>query len=441
MLRPISPHFDKLPPVIQLLLRELVAEDESDIFKRLEQLAPELQRQAQWSLESFDYVDLRAAPDFSRHTVGLYDALNPFIPDAKCFNFDCRVHLAKQIGRSVGIYADRVLLPDLLTDRIAWTAEWDESAILALATEALTLLSVAPLLEAGLFEFYSPYYVSCTACRDAFDQQVEQLTVSSISRMESDLKVERNGNRLTLDTSYIYGSSMVWSRDLSKKERKALKKGGSLEDIVLGDYAHMVDEHIRATLNTIRFTSRLGGTTFANSRVGLLAARELDASIPDKREIREWESERSATLPWLGDLSMSQVMELRQEADRALPRFRERMTALMGSEKAGAMKASDLVSALREEAAEVEQELLALDLPGQESFRTGYGLLGITVSVYGFASEFLHPGAAIGGLFGLLYQLHQSHSSDKEKSDLLMSHPGYVLVKAKELVQHAPHKQ
>ena len=88
-------------------------------------------------------------------------------------------------------------------------------------------------------------------------------------------------------------------------------------------------------------------------------------------------------------------------------------------------------------AAEVKAELNALDIKREAQFRTVSGVLGMTISVYGFAGEFLAAGAAPTGLGALLGLIHTADHKDRTESAKVTSRPGYVLVKAKELLEHA----
>jgi hypothetical protein len=99
---------------------------------------------------------------------------------------------------------------------------------------------------------------------------------------------------------------------------------------------------------------------------------------------------------------------------------------------------ADAIEELRADAAEVEAELKALSPGAEETFRNVAGVLGITIAVYGFVGDALPPGVALGGLMSLLGLLHTSARNDQHKEAQLVSKPAYVLVKAKELLEHAP---
>ena len=96
-----------------------------------------------------------------------------------------------------------------------------------------------------------------------------------------------------------------------------------------------------------------------------------------------------------------------------------------------------LVKRLEEEAEEVSSELSALNFPQQERDRTGLGLLGLTISIYGMVGEVPLQAMAFGGLIALLGLLHTTRRGDHKEHAKLVSRPGYVLLKAKELAEHA----
>ena len=91
---------------------------------------------------------------------------------------------------------------------------------------------------------------------------------------------------------------------------------------------------------------------------------------------------------------------------------------------------------LRNEAAEVEAELGALNIGGELKFRTLSGTLGLTIAIYGVAAGLLPVAAGLGSLLSLLGLIHAAERNDKKQYDLLTSRLGYVLIKAKDIVTH-----
>jgi hypothetical protein len=61
----------------------------------------------------------------------------------------------------------------------------------------------------------------------------------------------------------------------------------------------------------------------------------------------------------------------------------------------------------------------------------------MTLSVYGMAGDMPMQAVALTGLIAMLGLLHTTRRSDHQAHARLISRPGYVLVKAKELAEHA----
>jgi hypothetical protein len=194
------------------------------------------------------------------------------------------------------------------------------------------------------------------------------------------------------------------------------------------------------TVRDIRSAERMTSPLFSASKLDVMALRMIDEAPVGVREITSWERSRSVNLPWIGELSVEQVAQLRIEAADALPRFRESFLRALMQPPDNDRAAIEAIQRLRAEAEEVASELKALNVTRGSSFRTTAGLLGVTASVYGFGSGFVPPAGAIGGLLSLLGLLHGSARKDEQDEAKLRSKPGYVLLKARELLDHDAHK-
>ena len=145
------------------------------------------------------------------------------------------------------------------------------------------------------------------------------------------------------------------------------------------------------------------------------------------------DAERSVDVPWVSELDALQIVQLRQEASKALPAFREQMARALCT--GDSSSAQSVVHDLREQAAEVRAELGVSRDKSARYWKTAYGLLGLGLSAYGVANEQILPGVA--GLLPVL-QLLIGHKTGHEASVAkLESRPGYVLVKAQQLLAHA----
>ncbi|MGZ3325191.1 MAG: hypothetical protein ACXU9C_29990, partial [Xanthobacteraceae bacterium] len=97
--------------------------------------------------------------------------------------------------------------------------------------------------------------------------------------------------------------------------------------------------------------------------------------------------------------------------------------------------ARELVMELREQSHEVRAELQAAQKNSAKYWKTTYALLGLGLSAYGVATDQVVAG--VGGLLPLI-NLLISHKSGHEKDiSKLTTKPGYVLVKAQDILAHA----
>jgi hypothetical protein len=165
---------------------------------------------------------------------------------------------------------------------------------------------------------------------------------------------------------------------------------------------------------------------------------QCDGRLPqNRRELRAFEDSRALDVPWVSELSPSQVLELREEASNAIPLFREMLAraTTYDADQSSKGLTNDLIADLRTQAAEVRSELSSKQSKSARYWRTAYGVLGLGISAYGVATDQVLPG--LGGLLPiiqLLIEHRTGHESDVEK---LKTRPGYVLVKAQDILAHA----
>src|SRR5262249_34060644 len=109
---------DDLPPPVQLVLEEGLADPSNrrEFDRTFRRLLPELQRQSRWTLDNFEYADdTPTAGAVSPLTITASGALNPLTPSALCVRPKCREDAARAFARTLGLYADAVTLPDVIT--------------------------------------------------------------------------------------------------------------------------------------------------------------------------------------------------------------------------------------------------------------------------------------------------------------------------------------
>jgi hypothetical protein len=433
---------DGLPPVVQLLLREPPTDrqlGDLEQFRRyLKRLLPELKRQALWTIKHFDYPIDAADPRVKGFVIRPSTGLDPFSTFAKCADPRCRVLNAQQVARSIGLYGDTVMIADRFTTAILHTDKLTAGALFWIATLLRVLVTLKPMFESGVFQFYQSARSYCEHHRREFFMQIDEATEAVLEQTKDGIHFERSGNLVEIHSNKLHEPPLVMPAPLTKSDKAKLKNGVPLETVGILLAKEVFAEEVFESFLDLNNASNFRAVTFSNSRVSLLTAQYVERAVPLKEDIAVWEAARSAVLPWVRDLSVAQVLELRQEAANALPRLRAALGTAMSDQAADSPAVKEVVNRLQEEAAEVSAELKALKLPQKERDRVGLGLLGLTLSIYGIAGDIPLQAMAVSGLVTLLGLLHTTRRSDHQEHEKLTSKPGYVLVKAKELTEHAP---
>lgn len=430
-----------IPPVIRILLDEDIdaVRNPAEIKRFYRPLLPELRKQARWTMTNWKYFDEQQDPHPDAFLITASGSLNPLSHKAICFHPNCRVAAADHFACTVGLYADIVTVPDTLSATLLLKERLSELQLLTFAYDVLVVKALEPLIRAGIVRFRKAYFTFCKKHHRVFDQLVEQATNKLLTNVESELKFKRRKNFITVDTGRLYDPPLLEIKEIPPQIQHELDNGRSIEEVGRELFTSTLHDMLSGILIDMSSASRVGATLFSSSRFDLLCIRSLEATVPRLSKIEAWEANRSAQLPWIQNLSARDVVRLREEAITALPRFRETILRILRTTE-HSYEAAKAVAELRSEAAELTAELHALKITDEKRFRNVAGALGITISVYGFASGFVSPSVALGSLISLLALLHSSSRKDEQEMEKLKSRPSYVLLKAKEITTHSKHK-
>uniref|UniRef100_UPI0028B089BF hypothetical protein n=1 Tax=Achromobacter sp. TaxID=134375 RepID=UPI0028B089BF len=165
---------------------------------------------------------------------------------------------------------------------------------------------------------------------------------------------------------------------------------------------------------------------------GSLARQE--GWVRDRREVRVFDERRNVNLPWVSELNAEQILQLREEASQALPALRELMSRHLSFSEVNGANEADIVGELREQAVEVRNELDATRKHAARYWKVAYATLGLGISAYGLGSG--QVAASLGGLLPILQLLIQHETTTEHQLGKARHRPGYVLLKASELLQH-----
>jgi hypothetical protein len=446
-----------LPPVIQIVLDEQLSRFSSsrELAAKIaaSDLDKELQRQALWSAEQFAYDANAAAGLPVGFSVAPSISLNPFASTAKCGSTACRAKSNEDFVKTVGLYTDVAFLPDPLTPMLVQNGV-KASHSKEFYEAVKTLQYIMPLVQAGVIRFITPFHHYCRQCHRRITDSVDRATDSLLIDIQSDIHAEifkeKKVIHVFIRTPLLYPASdhpLVWHvplRGASMKEFTRICGTGSRPKQTQACRIHLAElirKRLRGELLQVLFdvkaSREMKALMLAGSRVEPLFLSRLERSAPAVDELEHWESLRTLHLPWIHELSVEEVLRLREEAHLALPRLREMLDRRLNTPvHDSAEKVRETISELREQAAEVEAELGGLELGKERNYRAGMGGLAMLFVVYAVASGV--PQLQAGGIGALLATLAHLRSTERaQAAELakLASKPAFALFKAKRIIE------
>lgn len=432
---------DSLPPLVRLILDE-----EVDTFRNLGEVKKfvrerrrEYRNQSEWTREKYAYPARESAQGIGAFVAVPSAGLDLFSGEGACQAYECRLGYVQPFAQSLGLYADTIYLSDPFTEFFMGErfSEWD---LTLLAGHISTLKLLTPLVDAGIVRFRPARGTYCEGCFEKVYEGANAIAEELRLSYSDNFEVIREKDSAAVRCHGLYGEEDVYTTvaRITKKQPVLPEDGELVRRYLLRDIA----DALTASANAREHS----GTVISNSRVAVAALLQAEGRRPRVGSLEQWENLRSATLPWVENLSIQQVLHLRVEADKALPRLRERLAqALRPLSTDDAAKASDrledCVAELRAEAAEVAAELDTLKRTGGRSFSEMVGTLGLTISGYGYFSDAVGAAPTLTGLVTLLGLVHQTGRHRREAVEELRSRPGYVLLKAQDILRHASTRQ
>lgn len=419
-----------VPPVLVLLREELSrCSSLEEMRARVNDMLPELRDQAEvFERRQVDRgSDSKQSGRFEVHLDGELDLL----AGRGCLDLRCRLAAAQRIAQSVGLVADRVWITDLLTERFLNVEEPTTEWIDAIISDVQVLTVLFPLISAGVVRFRSPWVPTCTACLEHFYATSETLAERLIDIFAEEFVIEPlSDGGFSINTGTCREPSIVY-QTIPKNQRPDSPLPEPMQ--VVSDWIH---NELTSAFWKAREAALTGGAVFSNSRVGLAGMLEQEGQLVDRGTLALRDKRRAFTIPWVSELNPRQIVQLREEIDRSLPRFRELVAqALSAKADGGSPTAPEaLLLELRTQAAEVRAELEVIRNKSARYWKTTYGLLGVGLSIYGIGADDVSASAT--GLLPLIHLLIEHKTGQEAEVAKLRTKPGYVLVKAQDLLAH-----
>lgn len=418
-----------VPPAVPLLLSELrggPVGSFADFATRFRQLLPELRSQSEWYYAQ--PAEASPAQPTGKLDIYLDGGLELFDSVSTCPSLDCRLKAAKQFSRSVGLLGDTVWLTDFLTPDLIDFGRLTDEKVAALINHTLVLSELEPLISAGILRFRPAPAALCMSCSSELERRIEKISTQLMQLFHSEFDIDEShdGSNLLNTGSLCYPPVFVIP------SRKVRADDGAAFTNIAWEF---IGNAVRRALWTAQQAAPSGGSVFSNSKVAMAAFAHIEGTANDRAQLRLLEASRDMTIPYVSNLTPAQIVQLRDEADTALPAFRESLARALEAAPRKPGVVADTMASLREQAAEVRGELQSTSQHAGRFWKTAYSTLGFGACAYGAASGNIP--LALTGLLPLM-QLMVSHKAGSEKDiDRLKRRPGYVLLKAQDILAHA----
>lgn len=418
---------ESVPPAISLLLGEIgEAATWKEARKKLRGLLPDLAAQSEAFLGREDsYKTVATSNDFAIH---MHGALDLFTEDG-CRFLPCRIKAVDRLARSIGLIADSVWITDSISSRFIDFGRSTNEKVDAVLDDVVVLSRLSPLIEAGIIRFSPSQARYCHGCFNKFVMNVDDIASELLPMFGREITVKKDKQiGYIIETGNCCDPPVIQVNDLLG--RKPPKAAEAARDFI--------NDQVRSALSVARNAAVSGGCIVSNSRVALAGLMQKDGRLVERGALLQMERDREISVPWVSSLTPAQVIQLRQEASKALPSFRNAMASALaysGDSNSTAAKTRELIASLRSQADEVREELEVKQKQSTRYWKTTYALLGLGLSAYGVASD--QAATGIAGMLPLIQLLIDHKSGEEERIERLKHRPSYLLVKAQKLLEHA----
>jgi len=319
-----------------------------------------------------------------------------------------------------------VVMHDFVFDKILLSDARSNASIDSLLADVVVLKVMKPLIEQNLIVFEPPFIAACSHCLAEVDSQISSITEQMYSKFRDSMKAGRSKDgRTFIDSGPLYNPPLYFYPGTTR--------GSPIRQLV--------EQCVRAAILDVASAANTGGAIFSNSPIGMAAVLASEGRFSGPQGMRALSAQRAGSLPWVRGLSITQTLELRREAKQALPQLREFLARNLGaidltSGGQGTTEAH-YIAELREQSEAVKAELQLVTSKRSRLAKNSLGIGILGISALGLATDKIDLSTAALALFGALSSLRATNSSHEEHAARQKSRPGYVLVAAETILQHA----
>ncbi|MCG6535544.1 MAG: hypothetical protein L7F78_12835 [Syntrophales bacterium LBB04] len=293
------------------------------------------------TLHNYHYCD----DDINRHSgfnITLGGSLDILSPAAGCASPECKRNEALNIARTVGLLANKVFVTDHLSALLScYSNNLVDAGRVRMMTAVLKTL--APFIDNNTIELRTPVVHFCQNCQNNIDAQI-MLFLDSVIDCEAEFELRYLGQQKQDHLIVINSPELARLCEapaalvqISKKEYSSFSFKPNNKQICgrIKDEPFVLskirEHHLRRLRNVIQGTrsaDRTSSLFMAKSKLDTLFLSSLDGVRIQRNGIEQWESMRSIDLPWIGQLTMNQVIRLKEEASVSLESLRDHITGI-----------------------------------------------------------------------------------------------------------------
>jgi hypothetical protein len=453
-----------LPPVIQIYIKEgfLNIDSSSEFKKRFADkgLIKDLCSQAEWSRREFPYIDKQENKFHGDFVLAPSVTMSPFSFAGKCSDPVCYDVFIDKFAKTISLYADKVILKDTFTEdflqlTFSEKTSFPDNFYIHFNNQIRALKKLFPLIEKEIISFANPSRAYCPDCYKKITQTIEKTTnrLSQKAATSFNFRLKKVKGRSILGVesplytsnedhplAHIYKIDTMQCADQIRRafEIKSKKKRNrKIFELTQNFHLNQLKQDVYNVMFDLSLSQKTHSIFAAGSRLENLYLSEIDDNCPEISKIDIWEESRTIELPYIKELSIGEVLVLREEAQHSLPAFRQLIGSRLREDRGNSDSViREIIRELKDQQNEVQTEINSLSLAKEKRYKLGISGLALSFVIYGlYSGQAPVAATSVAALLATLAHLRTGERECDKKISQIQSKPAFILFKAKEILQ------
>lgn len=455
---------ESLPPVIQIYIKEGFLDINSlcEFKKRFADvgLIKDLCSQANWSCRDFSYIDKQNEKFQGYFVLTPSLSMSPFFFAGKCARPNCYDAFTDKFAKTIGLYADKAILKDTFTQTffelsLSENTSLPDQFYIHFGNQIRALKKLLPLIDKGIVCFANPGLSYCKSCykkmEDTVNEAANRLSHTSSNSLNFNIWKLAGKSILSIESpfyttnedhplinNYLLGE-MQSAHEISQafEIKNKRKRNIKIFELIHDFYLNNLKRDVNNVLFDVILAHKTHSVFSAGSRLENLYLSEIDNNCPNINQIENWEALRTIDLPYIKELSIEEILVLREEAQYSLPAFRQLLGRRLREDNGNSESILlGIVDELREQQNEVQTEINSLSLAKEKKYKLGMSGLALSFVIYSlYSAQAPVMAASVASLLATLAHLRTGERECEKKISHIQSKPAFTLFKAKEILK------